>query len=84
MKDCVMGSKRLTPTIVGKIASKRFVAVVVLLSLNTKTTGKSLPFLDCHKKLYTQHIYAFSMMQILQLPKASQCIRKPDRQEKYF
>ena len=29
MEDYVMGSKRLTPTIVGKIASKHFVVVVV-------------------------------------------------------
>ena len=28
MEGYVMGSKRLTPTIVGKIASKRFVVVV--------------------------------------------------------
>ena len=30
MESYVMGSKRLTPTIVGKIASKRFVVVIVL------------------------------------------------------
>ena len=31
MESIVMGSKRLTPTIVGKIASKRFVVVVVVV-----------------------------------------------------
>ena len=30
MEGYVMESKRLTPTIIGKIASKRFVVVVIL------------------------------------------------------
>ena len=32
-----MGSKRLTPTIVGKIASKHFVVVVVVVDLSSES-----------------------------------------------
>ena len=43
MEGYVMGSKRLTPTVVGKIASKRFVVLLLLFTaiyMNSKSGNK--------------------------------------------